>query len=102
LFEGEYDEPFWTSGNDEEMGAFFFWDSTGQTFITFSDWAAGEPDNGTSTNQSPQDCVALNNADNYKWNDVGCKENNYRFICEAKGENFSKRSLVYLSRTHKN
>lgn len=68
------------------MSPNFMWDSTGQTFGSYSNWASGQPDDGAPTNLKPENCVTLNTFDNSKWYDYGCKSEELRYICEKKSK----------------
>jgi len=85
---GEYGESFWTSGNDNEAKNYFYWESTGHAFGPYYNWASGQPDDGAALNLTDQNCVVLDNANSYKWHDLGCTADQLRFVCEERGVGF--------------
>ncbi|XP_078331103.1 echinoidin-like [Crassostrea virginica] len=69
---------YWLGGNDLEIEGTFKWVRSDSP-VVFSDWNPGQPDNyGTAG----EDCMELQGAMNYHWNDLPCSAR-HRFICEA-------------------
>jgi len=73
---------FWTSANAEGNWDYgFIWDSTGRAIWQYTNWGSGEPNNGLS----PGNCVALGYEIGFRWYDLGCKNQQLKYICEKKG-----------------
>ena len=75
LISGENDD-FWIGINDRALEGNFKW-SDG-SFVNFTDWAAGEPNNRGGVGQ---DCGLLWRAQKFKWDDYFCNQLK-RYICE--------------------
>ncbi|RUS87571.1 hypothetical protein EGW08_004677 [Elysia chlorotica] len=69
----------WLGGNDRAQTGQWIWANSGIAVSTFDDWAAGQPDTGSST----EHCMELNiDRFNSHWNDDQCAHNQ-RFICQT-------------------
>ncbi|XP_063420003.1 perlucin-like protein isoform X2 [Mytilus trossulus] len=72
-----YGYDYWLGGRDDVIEGFWQWSSTGENF-TVSDWAPGEPDDASNS----QDCLLIWKSADYQWDDQQCTTN-YRYICES-------------------
>ncbi|XP_062613132.1 echinoidin-like [Saccostrea cucullata] len=69
---------YWLGGNDMEIEGTFTWAKSGNP-VTFTDWNPGQPDD---YGNSGEDCIELQGAMDYHWNDLPCIAR-HRFICES-------------------
>ncbi|XP_038064842.1 echinoidin-like [Patiria miniata] len=68
----------WLGYNDMERETRFVWSAS--SGANFTRWASDQPDNGRGKGQ---DCVAIRQEYNWKWDDMTCRFGRH-FICELK------------------
>ncbi|XP_031633134.1 C-type lectin 37Da-like [Contarinia nasturtii] len=82
---GNSGEKFWTSGTRlgqayagySDSSKTFYWMESGRYF-SYANWAYGQPDNHNGN----QACVIVDGANGLKFDDAGCLDNEFRYICE--------------------
>lgn len=67
---------YWIGLSDAIKEGKFVWQTT-QDNVDYTDWAAGEPNDGHHT----EDCAELFQPFNFQWNDAPCSVKS-NFICE--------------------